>query len=316
MKTRYVNRLSEEWPSDLDRLPGEKPVTSLFVSGQPLSQLGPMVAIVGARHPSAAGIDAAENFARGIAQAGFTIVSGVAVGIDAVAHRAALSVGGKSVGVVGCGLDIDYPQRNRRLKSELITHGALISEYPAGTEPRSFHFPERNRIIAGLSKAVVFVEGGERSGGRITARIAADTNREVFAVPGSFRNPLAAGPNELIRTGQAALATDVNHVLEVIAPQLVWRSHLDDVAQQVEDPTLGLLEEDRRILEFLDDIPVSPDLLCARLEIPATAAGLALSRLEVRGLVVRKAGGYLISKKGAELRVLLVMVAEKQGSRS
>ena len=305
MNDRVITPSHEEWPGlgRLDALGPARP-EQLFVEGRALEVGKRTVAIVGSRQPTAAGIAAAETFARGLAEAGFGVVSGLAVGIDSVAHRAALDAGGYTIAVLGCGLDVDYPARNKALKKRIRESGTIVTEYAPGVEPTPFHFPQRNRIIAALAEGVLYVEGGERSGGLITARAALDLQRSVFAVPGSIRNPLSAGPNELIRIGEAALVTEVKHVCDDIEPGLVW-----DAA-----PSLGavranvvLEESEARVLTFLDDKPVSADSICQELAMRAGEAALALSRLEIRGFVVRRPAGYEISDAGGRARRRLVV---------
>ena len=300
MKVRVVAPGDHEWPPQLSELETCRRLKRLYAVGASLDCGPKTIAIVGTRRPTAAGLEAAEMLASGLAQAGFTVVSGLALGIDSAAHRAALAAGGSTVAVLGCGVDVDYPKRNRSLKRQIAARGTLVTEYPAGTNPTPFTFPERNRIIAGLSMGVVVVEGGVRSGALITARLALDANRSVFAVPGSIRNPMAAGPNLLIRTSQAAVVTEVKHVCDELAPHLVWSETSSDDAGVVE---LGDCERD--VLALLDDAPVAPDQLCRRLDHPPGEVALALSRLEVRNLVLRRSVGYEISTAGARARSAL-----------
>jgi DNA processing protein len=240
---------------------------------------------------------------RGLVEAGFSIVSGLAIGIDAVAHRTALASGGYTIAVLGCGLDIDYPQKNAALRRKIERAGTLVSEYPPGSPPASFHFPERNRIIAGLAAGVLYVEGSERSGGRITARAALDANRAVFAVPGSIRNPLACGPNELIRTSQAALVMHVKHICDELEPGLVWDEPVD--WGPVRSP-VTLSDPEERVLGFLDDAPAAIDLIAKGVGLKPGEAAMALSRLEIRGFVTRRRDGYELSNAGARVRTRLV----------
>jgi DNA processing protein len=193
------------------------------------------------------------------------------------------------------------------LRRRIVGAGTLVSEYKDGTQPDRFHFPARNRIIAGMSKAIVFVEGGERSGGLITARHALDAGRHVYAVPGSVRNPLAAGPNELIRTGQAHLVTRVEHVIEDLAPGLVWGDP-DGGHPAAGDPLLN--ESEGRVLLFLDERPTSLDEICLGLSLTCGEAALCLAALEVRGYVAKRPGGYELTTGGARVRAR-VPVAEE-----
>jgi DNA processing protein len=162
---------------------------------------GPAVAIVGARRLDEYGREAASHFARSLAAAGITVVSGFARGVDAAAHTASLAAGGKTVAVLGCGLDYDYPRGHRRLRDSVAENGALVSEFPLGAAPRTWHFPVRNRVIAALAGATLVIQATLRSGSLITARHALDLGREIFAVPGRIFDELALGPNALIRDG-------------------------------------------------------------------------------------------------------------------
>jgi DNA processing protein len=280
-------------------LGSHRPPARLFVAGKPLSPAPKSIAIVGTRRPTAAGLEVAADLATGLVEAGFSIVSGMAIGIDSAAHAAALDAGGRTIGVLGCGLDVVYPRANMALRSRMLASGTLVGEYLEGTPPRAAHFPERNRIIAGLSAGVVFVEGSARSGGRITARLALDANRFVFAVPGSVRNAMAEGPNELIRINQAALVTSVTHICEELAPGLVW-SVGSPARPAFEIFEIG--DDERRVLDLLDDAPVTADLLMQRLAMSPGGVAVALAKLEVRGFASRTSVGYEISERGSRLR--------------
>jgi DNA processing protein len=302
MSDRAITPHDDEWPERLNEL-GRACPQQLYVRGRRLLAGKRTVAIVGARYPTAAGLDAAEKFATGLTEAGFTIVSGLALGIDAAAHRACLEAGGYTIAVLGCGMDVDYPARNSALKKRIVEVGTVVTEYRPGTSPDPFRFPQRNRIVAGLARGVLYVEGGHRSGGLITAHAALDFNRYVFAVPGSIRNPLAAGPNELIRTSQAALVTEVKHICDDLEPGLVWDG----------PPSLGLHhapvaleDQEARVLTFLDDKPVSAESICAKLGMKPGEAALALSRLEIRGFVSRRNSGYEIAGAGSRVRAALM----------
>jgi DNA processing protein len=274
----------------------------LYVEGLPLPDVEKSVAIVGTRKCTAAGKDAATRMARDFAKAGFAVVSGLAVGIDAAAHRGALDAGGHTVAVLGAGLDSSYPSYNRRLRDQIGKRGTVVSEYPEGTEPLKSNFPARNRIIVGLSKGVVVVEGGEKSGALITARIALDVNRSVWAVPGSYRNAMARGPNELIRTSEAGLVTEVEHVFEELAPSLVWKDREGVTLAQAPQ----LEEGEAVILRFLDDSPLAADRIARELGLDPAVTVYALSRLQVRGFARKWGGGYQISDTGARVRQALV----------
>ena len=276
------------WPPQLSELGPLDPPKRLFVEGRPLDPEASCIAVVGTRRPTSAGAQAARTITKELAGAGYTIVSGLAVGIDAIAHQAALDAGGQTIAVVGCGLDVDYPKRNRALRKCVREKGTIVSEYPAGTQPQPFFFPRRNRIIAGLSLGVVVVEGGIQSGGLVTARLALDSNRNVYAVPGSIRNPMAAGPNELIRRGEAALVTTGAHVLEDLDPNFAARgsTESDDAPQDDPDPRR------RRVLERLDDSPTALDELARHCDLAPAELSATLLALEMDGRVERLPGGY------------------------
>ena len=299
MNDRVITPRDDEWPSQLNELGPARPPKQLFVRGLPLQADRRTIAVVGARYPTAAGLEAAQRLSRGLVEAGFAIVSGMALGIDAAAHGAALEAGGYTVAVLGCGLDVDYPVRNAPLKKRIAQNGTLVTEYPDGSPPAAFHFPERNRIVAGLAAGILFVEGGKRSGGRITARAALDANRAVFAVPGSIRNPMAAGPNELIRVSQAALVTEVKHICDELEPGLVWDAPVNLGPTR---SAVVLDELEARVLRFLDDAPLGADLICSRLQLKPGGAAVSLSRLEIRGLVAKRRNGYELTSTGARVR--------------
>ncbi len=196
---------------------GSNPPPVLFVDGDPALLWRPAVAVVGSRSPSPGGVEIARELARVLARAGLVVASGMAAGIDAAAHQAALDAGGGSVAVLGTGPDVPYPRRNTSLHGRLCREGAVASEHPPGTGPRSSHFPSRNRILAALCVGTVVVEAARRSGALITARLAGECGREVMAFPGSVRNPVARGCHRLIRDG-AALVEEPGEVLELVAP--------------------------------------------------------------------------------------------------
>ncbi|MGY4517410.1 DNA-processing protein DprA [Lysobacter sp. HA18] len=191
------------------------PPLALFVAGDPALLWRPAVAVVGSRGPTPGGREHAGDFAKAFARAGFVVGSGLAAGIDAAAHAGALDVGGATVAVLGTGPDIVYPRSNASLHARIESAGVLISEHLPGTGPRREHFPSRNRLLAALCLGTVVVEAAERSGAMITARLAADAGREVFAIPGSIRNPLARGCHRLIRDG-ATLVQSPEDVIEAL----------------------------------------------------------------------------------------------------
>ena len=288
---RLITPRAAEWPHHLDHLGPHARPQHLYVEGRDLDPVTPCVAVVGTRRPTGAGIEIAERIARELAEAGMTVVSGLAVGIDAAAHRAALTAGGHTIAVLGCGLDIPYPKRNLPLKDAIRRSGTLVTEHPQGTQPTKAYFPLRNRIIAGLSGGVVVIEGAITSGALVTARLAIDCDRSVYAVPGSVRNPMAEGPNELIRSSQAMLVTCAKHIFDDLAPSLVWRDSMDGRAK--DKPQLTLHEA--AMMRALDDAPLPLDHLCRALDMKPGLVASCLSQLEIRGLVVRTRAGYALS---------------------
>ena len=212
---RLLRCTEEDFPPQLENIP--QAPAALFVVGNASQLLYPQLAIVGARGASQAGLAHARAFAQALHDAGFTITSGLADGIDGAAHTATLDAGGQTLAVMGTGPDRIYPRKHHALARRVAMQGALISEFPPGTEGRADHFPRRNRIIAGLSLGTLVIEAGLRSGSLITARLAAEQGREVFALPGSIHNPLARGCHRLIRDG-ARLVESAAEIVETLAP--------------------------------------------------------------------------------------------------
>jgi len=238
-----------EYPALLAQISDPPPL--LFVAGDPSILEKPQLAMVGSRRASRPGMDTAAAFSRSLAGAGFVITSGLALGIDAAAHQAALDVGGQTVGVLGTGLENFYPQRNRRLAEAMIAQGsAVVSEFPLDAAPHASNFPRRNRIISGLSLGVLVVEASVASGSLITARLAAEQGREVYAIPGSIHHPGARGCHQLIRDG-AALVETVEHILEALRG---WqRLPLASEPVPVTHPLLHLLHAAPQTSEALAD---------------------------------------------------------------
>ena len=290
---------SNEWRHGLDELGPHTPPKRLFLAGRDIDPEARTVAVVGTRRPTAAGIEAAQMIARGLAQAGFVVVSGLAIGVDAAAHRATLEAKGHTIAVIGSGMDLNYPKSNLALRRRIDAEGTIVTEYPEGVPPLQHHFPLRNRIIVGLSEAVVVVEGSIRSGALISGRIALDANRHVFAVPGSIRNPYAAGPNELIRCQEATPIMDVQHIFDELAPELVW----GDDAQPL--GPVALDDNQARVLSVLDDSSVTADFIVSQTQMAQGLVLLALSKLEIRGLARRWNGAYELTTSGARIRAAL-----------
>jgi DNA processing protein len=245
----------------------------------------PAVAVVGARRASPYGRRVAEELGRGLAQAGLTVVSGLAAGIDAAAHHGALAGGGRTVAVLATGVDRVYPPWHRELADQVAAAGALVSEFACGTPPLQFHFPRRNRIISGLALGTVVVEAAERSGSLITARYALEQGREVFAVPGPVGVPLHGGQHRLIQQG-ARLVTGVEDVLDELAPALVDRLRQARAALA----EAALSAEERRVLDALGDAGRHVDDVIRTAGLTPGAALETLLALELRGLVRQSPG--------------------------
>ncbi|GLQ52463.1 DNA-processing protein DprA [Dyella flava] len=288
-----------DFPPQLEGIP--QPPAALFVSGDASLLLRPQLAIVGARSASAAGKSTARAFARQLAQAGFVVTSGLADGIDGAAHEAALEAGQPTIAVIGTGPDLVYPRKHRALSAQVETHGALVSEFLPGMTARADHFPRRNRIIAGLSLGTLVVEAGLQSGSLITARLAAEQGREVFAIPGSIHNPLARGCHRLIRDG-ARLVESAPEMIEALVPavqalgaELAQRLERLPVANAGHDrPAMGGWRDDpeyRRLLEVLGYDPAPLDELVERTGQSAAVLSSMLLMLELEGCVEGLPGG-------------------------
>ena len=249
-------------------------------SGEPELLGRRAVGVVGARSCSPYGAQVARMLGRELAAAGLVVVSGLARGIDGEAHRGALESGGPTVGVLGCGIDRDYPAANASLSRRMEDGGLVVSEYEAGVEPAPWRFPARNRIIAGLCEALVVVEARERSGALITADFALEEGREVFAVPGEITSALSVGSNALLRLGATPL-TGSGDVLEALGIERV---------EAVADPDVS--EAARRVLGLVRDTPAGADELVAKASLEAGAVSVALTELELVGLVAAADGVY------------------------
>ena len=278
----------EAYPRHLRNIYDPPPL--LYVRGELRLEDDWAVAVVGTRHATVYGKEATRQLAGGLARNGITIVSGLARGIDAQAHRAALDAGGRTIAVLGCGVDIIYPPEHRHLAEEIIQHGALISEYALGTQPEGSNFPPRNRIISGLSLGVVIVEAGARSGALITADFAAEQGRDVFAVPGSIFQRRSEGCNRLIREG-AIPALSVSDILEEL--------NLTMVEQQAEVRAIvPATEMESRLLDHLSSEPMHVDELCRAVDLPISQVSSTLALMELKGMV-RQVGGmnYVLARE-------------------
>jgi DNA processing protein len=264
----------------------------LYVRGNPASLLEPQLAMVGSRNPSAGGRASAREFAASFARLGLAITSGLALGIDAACHEGALSAGGTTIAVLGCGLDTVYPRENSALAERVAAAGAVISEFPPGTPALKAHFPQRNRIIAGLAQGTLVVEAARRSGSLITARLAGVAGREVFALPGSIHNPLARGCHELIRQG-AKLVECVDDVLAELKISLSDQLLAGMATSAAQPPGAApvLDKEYKILLDALAFEPASVDSLIERTGLNSESIASMLLILELDGHVAPHPGG-------------------------
>jgi DNA processing protein len=268
-----------------------RPPALLFVHGDPACLSLPQVAIVGSRNPTPGGSDNARQFARYLAESGFAITSGLALGVDAAAHQGALAASGKTIGVLGTGIDRIYPSRHRDLARDIIaTGGALVSEFPLGTTSQAGNFPQRNRIISGLSCGTLVVEAAVQSGSLITARLALEQNREVFAIPGSIHNPLARGCHRLIREGAKLVETGLDIVEELGA--LLEFKRQESMAQE-QQACVELAPVEQTLLAAMGFDPVDMDTLAERTSLDIGAVAAQLVGLELKGVVGTTSGGYI-----------------------
>ena len=268
------------YPAHLKEI--EQPPPILYVRGSLLPEDDWAVAIVGTRRATAYGRQVAEEFATALAHSGITVVSGLARGIDSIAHQAALNAGGRTLAVLGSGVDLVYPPENRRLAEQVIQHGALVSDYPVGTQPDGINFPPRNRIISGLSRAVIIVEAGITSGALITANFAAEQGRDVFAVPGSINAPQSQGTNRLIRDGAQPLL-DPQDVLQALDFTRIPEHKAVRMALPA-DPV------ESRLFQILSLEPKHVDEIRSQADMPIETVSATLAMMELKGMV-RQVGG-------------------------
>lgn len=285
---------SEQYPQMLSEIKRAPPL--LYVWGDPSVLSLPQVAIVGSRSPTSSGKDNAFHFAKSLASAGVTITSGLALGVDIAAHQGALSANGKTVAVLGTGIDQIYPQRHQQMARELVlAGGAVVTEFPLGVQPLPANFPQRNRIISGLSYGVLVVEAAVRSGSLITARYAIQQNREIFAIPGSIHNPLSRGCHALIKDG-AKLVETAQDIVDEIQGFLAmkWQELDQDPCEAALQVAKELVESEHEeiILNSLDYDPISFDTLSERTGLKAGELMAALLTMELKGSIGNMGTGY------------------------
>lgn len=269
------------YPSSLREIPAAPPVIFMRGALEPVDQWA--IAVVGTRRLSAYGRLMTRELVRGLVQNGITIVSGLARGIDSIAHKTAIEYGGRTIAVLGCGIDKVYPPEHRDLAHEIANGcGALLTDYPLGTEPDSKHFPARNRLISGLSLGVLVVEAGEKSGALITTKFALEQDRDVFAVPGNINSPVSIGPNRLIQQG-AKLVLGVEDILE----ELNLRMVAEKAAAQVVLPDSP---EEAALLSSLSTQPVHIDEISRISGLPSSLVSSTLTLMELKGMIQQVGG--------------------------
>ncbi len=287
---QIIDRDHDFYPPPLQEI--HDPPNILFTKGKFRSADSIAIAIVGTRHATHYGKTIAERLARGLAMSGFTIVSGMARGIDAAAHRGALQSGGRTIAVLGSGLLNVYPPEHKDLSDEIASQGVLVSEMLPNQSPRSGAFPQRNRIVTGLSLGLIVVEAAERSGALISARLAMEQGREVFAVPGPVNSRMSKGCHGLIKDG-AKLVESIDDVLEELGP-LSTPAKVGDL-QTVRHPAeLKLTEQETSILQAIGSQPSEIDQIIEQTEIPAARVLATVSVLEIRRLIKRLPGNKLV----------------------
>jgi DNA processing protein len=277
----------------------------LFVRGDPALLRLPQIALVGSRNPTADGRRHARKFAGDLVQCGYQVTSGLARGIDAESHRGALEGGGKTIAVLGTGLANIYPASNHALAEQIVSQGALVSELPPAAGPDAWHFPERNRIISGLSHGVLVIEAAEHSGSLITARLAGELGREVFALPGSINNPMTRGCHKLIRQG-ARLIESADEIIDELPSLVAWEKQRTNAQMSSVCPVVtakckkkpALADGAASILQHIGYDPITVDMLAVRSDVLMTELLPQLLQLELQGYVELREQGYVLSSEG------------------
>ncbi|MCF8024278.1 MAG: DNA-processing protein DprA [Desulfobacteraceae bacterium] len=297
---RIITFQDEEYPYRLARIPDPPPYVYAF--GRDFSK-DPSVAVVGTRSPTRYGISMARRLSADLSAMGFVIISGMALGIDSAAHVGALDAGGKTVAVLGSGISVIYPRQNRGLYYRIAENGTIISELPVHEPPNAYNFPARNRIISGMSLGTVVVEAASKSGSLITARLAAEQGREVFAVPGNINSYKSTGTHDLLKQG-AKLVERAEDVVEELAPLLLTSSagagKPAGCGANRSKQDFDLTAEELRVYDALDPYPSHIDELSRRLAMDAGSLLAVLSNLELKGMAMQMPGKYFCSTGAQE----------------
>jgi len=283
---RIVTFWDPEYPENLKHIYDPPPYLWVLGAFQPRDSSG--IAIVGTRSPSPYGVQVADRLSAGLASLGLPVISGLARGIDTAAHRAAVRVGGRTVAIIGSGIDVIYPPENRGLAQAILREGAVISEFEMGAKPDAVNFPRRNRLVSGIALGVVVIETGPEGGAMITAHLALDQGREVFAIPSPVRDGVRSGTNTLIREGKALLVESVDGIIAELAPRLSGIVDADRPRTRGNPPDLTLFE--RQVLDALGEAPTHIDEISRRSGLSPSDTLVHLLTLEFKGAVRQMAG--------------------------
>ena len=280
----------DRYPPLLAEIPD--PPAALFVAGDPSKLLTPQIAIVGGRKATKAGVDTAFAFAKDLASEGVSICSGLALGIDAASHAGALAAGGSTVAVIGTGIDLRYPRANQQLHAQIAEFGCVVSEYPPGYTVRRASFPQRNRIISGLSLGTLVVEASLRSGSLITARLALEQGREVYALPGSIHNPMAKGCNQLILQGATLVQTSADIIEELggWSLQPVQQRFGENLA--LAEEVSSLTDQEMQLMALIPYSPSPVDILLVESGLGIAELQVLLTSLEMKGKIEQIQGAW------------------------
>lgn len=273
-----ITVLDENYPEKLKYI-YDKPIV-LYTKGNYNVEDNLAIGIVGSRKATAYGKWACEKFTKELVNLGVTIVSGLAMGIDSVAHKAAIEAGGRTIGVLGNGIDVIYPKNNYKLYNEVAKNGAVITEFPIGTQPFNYNFPQRNRIISGLSLGIIVIEAKEKSGSLITAHLALDQGKEVFALPGNINSIYSGGTNRLIKDGARPLL-DIDDIIEEIYELQI---NLDKKKRESID-YLSLSDTETNIIKIVEEGPVHCDTIAIKTGMDISSVMSILTILELKGLI-------------------------------
>lgn len=285
---RIITQIDPDYPSLLRQIPDPPPFFYLY------GHLSPEkfnIAMVGSRRATQYGLTAANRLSYDLASQSVVIVSGMARGIDTAAHKGALSAQGETIAVLGSGLEKIYPPENKNLFHQIATQGAVISEFPLLADPEPYHFPIRNRLISGISHGTVVIEAGQKSGSLITARLAAEQNREVFAVPGNIHSHRSTGAHALIKQG-AKLVEKADDILEEFNIQISVKNNGSIMLPKKTQPEIALSPEEQFLLNYLEPYPIHMDELIRKIGMDSGKLASLLLQLEIKGVVTQAPGNY------------------------